>query len=358
MVAEIPVLRPKLIAHSRFAHRLEQIDSERIYSNGGAQNQELVEIISSYFGVDKDQVVVGSSATLMLTGAAVVMGQDRWFLPSWTFSASALALSNAGCHLCFIDIDPQSHVADVSKLRKRSNLLVVAPFGEQLTIDSEFNRCDFLLVDAAASVAHPVQYSPDFRGKERTVEIYSLHATKVLGVGEGGFAIVYDRSLAAKLRSWTNFGFDGSRSSSFAGTNAKMSEYSAAIGCETFLQANAEFEEWRASRARAETQEKRVGASGFFHSREHVAPYWIFTIPGVRVQSHVMSSNLLESGIASRQWWGSGCHTMPFFSSVEKLGPLDGTVQVARSTIGLPFSRDLSPRDFTRIGDELENILS
>lgn len=356
MSSQIPVFRPRLIPYASYSKRFEQIDKNRVYSNGGPQSQELIGHIARLFGVDSNQVVLGSSATLMLTGAAVVLGKQHWFVPSWTFTASALAVTNAGCSICFIDVDPVSHVAQVSSLPQGSNLLAVAPWGKSITIGEDYNRFGSLIIDAAASIAHPVQYSPSFSGLDRTIEVYSLHATKVLGIGEGGFAIVRDKKLAKSLQAWTNFGFNGERVSVRAGTNAKLSEYSAAIGCETFLQATVEFDEWRAVRLLAQNEEHRLGLSAFYSCEAHIAPYWILRVPnGVSVDR--VAEKLSANGIDSRHWWGKGCHRMEYFQSCDKVGPLNGTKQAAKTSLGIPFSRDFSSQEFRAIGLALGKAL-
>ncbi|NCC94318.1 MAG: DegT/DnrJ/EryC1/StrS aminotransferase, partial [Opitutae bacterium] len=62
------------------------------------------------------------------------------------------------------------------------------------------------------------------------VEVFSMHATKVLNAGEGGFASTYDPALADRMRTIRNF----HASQSFANVplriNAKMSEAQAAMG--------------------------------------------------------------------------------------------------------------------------------
>ena len=356
MSIQIPVFRPKLVPFASYAKRFEQIDKERVYTNGGAQMDELVGRIAHHFGVHTDQVVVGSSATMILTGAAVVLGSGHWFMPSWTFTASAMALRNAGCSICFVDVEPVSHVAGVSDLQRGSNMLVVAPWGKSLTVGPNYNHLHSLIVDAAASIAHPVQYSPGFEGLARTIEVYSMHATKVLGIGEGGFAIVRDKKLANALRSWTNFGFAGERASVNPGANAKLSEYSAAIACETFLQASSEFEEWRAVRRLAQNLENKLDLSSFYSCEAHVSPYWILRVPE-SISVERVSRKLAACGVESRRWWGEGCHAMGFFDSVDKLGSLDGTRQAARTSLGLPFSRDFSVAEFEAIGFALKEAL-
>jgi PAS domain S-box-containing protein len=72
--------------------------------------------------------------------------------------------------------------------------------------------------------------------------VVSLHATKVLGIGEGGFVLCDDPALTRSIRARTNFGFDGTREANVPAFNAKMSEYHAAVG-------NAALDEWRNARA-------------------------------------------------------------------------------------------------------------
>ena len=65
--------------------------------------------------------------------------------------------------------------------------------------------------------------------------VFSLHATKYLGSGEGGLVVTGTKEIADELRSWSNFGFQGSRQSMTQGTNAKMSEIQAAGSIITYL---------------------------------------------------------------------------------------------------------------------------
>lgn len=356
LTAKIPVFRPKLLPYTAYEHRLAQIDECRTYTNGGPQLAEFVELIARRFQVDVNQVVVGSSATSMITGAAVVLGEADWFLPSWTFVASAIALSNAGRKIRFVDVDPGSHVARVSDLPAGSNALVVAPWGKSLNVSADYSHLSSLIVDAAASVGHPVEYSQEFTGLSRVIEVYSLHATKVLGVGEGGFAIVRDRNLAKKLSAWTNFGFGGERMAITPGANAKLSEYAAAIGCETFLQSDIEFEEWRAARRLAQQVEHNLDLLSFYTCEAHISPYWILRTPA-NVSVEKLAKHLALRGVDSRQWWGEGCHTMPLFSEIETRGSLDGTAEAATTCLGLPFSRDFSAIEFEAIEVALNEAL-
>ena len=85
-----------------------------------------------------------------------------------------------------------------------------------------------LLVDAAH--AFGCSHKGRMIGTFGDAEIFSFHATKAFHTAEGGAVTCSDATLADKLRQTRNFGFVGYDRVSGVGTNAKMSELSAAMG--------------------------------------------------------------------------------------------------------------------------------
>jgi dTDP-4-amino-4,6-dideoxygalactose transaminase len=86
-----------------------------------------------------------------------------------------------------------------------------------------------VIVDAAAGYGNQRDPGP-------TCAVFSLHATKPLAAGEGGFVVTRDATLAHGIRRLSNFGInldrpaDGPIGTAVAtGTNAKLSEYHAAV---------------------------------------------------------------------------------------------------------------------------------
>src|SRR6202040_4256517 len=57
----------------------------------------------------------------------------------------------------------------------------------------------------------------------------SLHATKSVAAGEGGYVACEDHAFIEKVRALAAFGFAGSRISQLPATNAKVSEFAAAV---------------------------------------------------------------------------------------------------------------------------------
>ncbi len=105
-------------------------------------------------------------------------------------------------------------------------VMPVAAFGRPIDIAAwdRFRSSTGLpvVIDAAAGFDKAVS--------GETPTVVSLHATKVLGTGEGGFVISRDSALIRDIRSRSNFGFAGTREACSLAANAKLSEYHAAVG--------------------------------------------------------------------------------------------------------------------------------
>jgi len=351
----LPVFRPHLVHPEKYLHRLFEIAACGTYTNGGAQSEEFISHLAKHFRVKTQQIVIGSSATALITGAAAILNQDSFYVPSWTFAATVHGVANAGSSIRFLDVNVSNHTVEPPDIPAGSGAVIVAPFGRELTLGGRFDSLNSLIVDAAASIAHPVQVESDSAIARRLVEVYSLHATKVMGIGEGGVAVVRNENLATQLRSWTNFGFTGGREAVHSGSNSKMSEFLAAIGCATILEFEEEKLGWLTSRRHSFAIEERLGLP-HFHQVDSVSPYWILSLPDQESRDRV-ALKFRENQIDTRLWWSRGCHRMAAFENYPRKGPLDNTEHLANTTIGLPFSRNLKSGDFERIEAALSEVI-
>jgi len=233
----IPILRPKLPPASRLAPYLAAIDEVRLYSNFGPHARAFEGRLCSHFGLEGGTIATVANATLGLTLALMAQGASRGALcamPAWTFVASAHAVALAGLVPYFVDVDPVTWALDPLAIEDEiasaptpvGAVMVVTPFGEPIDYSAwDDFKCRTglpVVIDAAAAF--------DSLQVGQTPSVVSLHATKILGVGEGGFVASRDASVIRSIRERSNFGFDGNRSALIAGVNAKLSEYHAAIG--------------------------------------------------------------------------------------------------------------------------------
>ncbi len=351
----VPVMKVEIPFGEGFERLLADIRSSGIYSNFGPQVRAFEAEFAQLVGADPECIVSASNATVGLQGAMLVLDLPKWTIQAWTFSATAHAARGASVELAFGDVELDSWVLDPESVSEGSGAVLTAPFGASVAVDKKWNHVGGLVVDAAASVGSPPvidwDFSPDW------AVVYSLHATKILGIGEGGMVLFSSGQLAKKFRDWSNFGFSGSRTAQGTGTNAKMAELLAAFGRFRLTRAGQELEEWQSVRSTAHKIGEIHGFNPVFSSESLVSPYWIAEFESMLQKKQVVNALTLD-GIDTRDWWSDGCHQMPAFREIVSVSPLLVTDDLAARTIGLPFFRGMSPTMFERVSTSIGAALA
>jgi dTDP-4-amino-4,6-dideoxygalactose transaminase len=303
--------------------------------------------------VNESNVVLCANATLAIQGLCELSPAEEFKVPSFTFAATGLAVQKSGKKLGLLDIVADSWEIDISqnKLDSSTGVVPVAPFGRTLNLD-KYLGIENVIVDAAASLGSYLQ-SPVKLEKNHSI-VFSLHATKVLGIGEGGLVLFGDASKAQEFRTWLNFGFSGSRDSSILGTNAKMSEMQAAYGHAVLDHWEQEKAEWGKARKRVEELEARHNLKSPTLLKGVISPYWIIQAEEALILE--IESKFQDSNIQTRRWWSRGLHKMPAFKNYSTK-EFPGTDQVASTTIGLPFFRDLGDEEIVALDSLLTQLL-
>lgn len=355
----IPVFRPSLVNADKLVPWLRKIDQNRWYTNFGPLTREFEARMAQHLGVDAGQLATVANGTAALTAAIETLGiplGSRCLLPSWTFVATVAAVRAAGLEPCFVDVSEETWALDPTVLRdqvakeKAALVVVVSPFGAPLSAAAwEKFRDDCgvpVVIDAAASF--------DSVGLGKAIQpgrnpiMVSLHATKTFGIGEGALVLSEDTDYIARLKAWTNFGFHGSRVASVPGVNAKISEYTAAIGLATLEGWDDTRAGWLRVTEAFMQQAARVGAQLMpGYGAGWIASYGNVILPEGLDATRVMKF-LGATGIDSRQWWDHGCHRQPAYAQVRRLD-LSVTEKLARRVIGLPYSIDIIEADLERV---------
>jgi dTDP-4-amino-4,6-dideoxygalactose transaminase len=346
--SQIPVFKPLLPKAPYLAPYLERIDQSRIYSNRGPLLTELEEKYAHYCNVDSSQVVAMSNATVGIQAAISISSPQNWIVPNYTFSATGLAVMNANRRLLLSDVSlddwqllvPKDYHSDANDF----GILPVLPFGAAPDL-SKWEQYKNVIIDAAASLGT----GPfDFASLPKTwIIVFSLHATKVLGAGEGALLICGSARLAEQIRQWSNFGFSSTRESLIQGTNAKMAEVSAAYGLAAFSQFNIERSDW--IRVQKYIREGSVNSKLFNFTLDYPGfnPYWVHICESLE-QKDALRDALSRSGIDSRSWWSKGLSEMKGING-SKIMNLGNSLQLSETVIGLPKYRDISRESIERV---------
>lgn len=341
-MAVIPVMKPRFPDLTGAARRFDTINESGIFSNFGAQTAELSERFASFLGTSPEKVVPVSNATAGIQAAVSALGGKTWAVPSWTFTATAAGTHGAGVEMFFADIDPATQWINVSADAGIDGVVAVAPFGSGFT-ESHFDCSRRLVIDAAASIA--ARFPPLNKIPESNIVVFSLHATKVLGIGEGGLVVCGSLEVADEIRSRVNFGFAGGRESHRIGFNGKMSEFSAAIGHVVLDYWDAEKEHWLDARHKVNSLSDDIGLRSLFSDSDSITPYWVIECESPE-QRESIEQSCAEAEIQTRQWWARGCHAMPAYQGVQREA-LPFTESIAARYLGLPFYRGISDDDLS-----------
>lgn len=355
-VEEIKVLIPRVPEAEKILPYLKRIDENRIYSNFGPLNSELIRRLSTYTGINSEYIATCANATLAIQGLMQTcpLQSEIWELPAWTFTATAAAAVQSGRKLRFVDASSDWRARFDRTSTKQNGLIDVAPFGD--SIESEpVEKCKSLIIDAAPCFDSLKNFS--LHEKYPIVIVVSLHATKLLPAGEGSFVLSNSKEWISKFKSWTNFGMNKDRVSLFIGTNAKLSELSAAV-------ALASLDDWSNTRDKyVELTSRALSIShqyGFLTSpameKGLITPYWILLLNTI-AQKKILIDSLNVNNIGWRDWWKHGIHKMPAYSHLAT-GSFPVADKISSLTLGLPFHTRLKDEDFLRIARSIGALMN
>ena len=362
----IPVLKPSLPSAEELLPYLKSIDNSRQYTNFGPLVKMFEERICSFHEkMFKEQVFVTavSSGTVALTLSLQALNLPQSSLvaiPALTFVATANAVLNAGHIPVVLDVDPKNwmltpqyfdHVMKHEMDSQRIKAVVpVCTFGMRQDLQGWKDVISLhgvrVVIDAAGAIGSQ-KASPEIP------IVISLHATKALSCGEGGLVLSGDRSFIEQIKALSNFGagFDNMN----GGTNAKLSEYAAAVG-------NADLDRFeRIAEARRRLSSKYVSAlsdigftrNSFQHGSEVFAPALFNVLLEDEKRRLLVERAMRMQNIMSKRWYLPLIHNIQRFSSVKTPVSLSSAEDLEHRIIGLPFYLDLSDAELQQVVEVL-----
>ncbi len=343
----IPVARPKLPSAEEILPYLRRIDETRWYSNGGPLVTQLEEQLAHYCGAEGTAVATVANATLGLTIALLACDLPPGsfcMVPAWTFAASAHAIEFAGLVPWIVDVDETTWSLGTEMARELlreapgqvSAVMPVAPFGAPI----DFAVWESFRAETGVAVVIDAAAAFDTIRATNIPTVVSLHATKLLSAGEGGFVVTNDAKFIQAVQQRANFGFWNSREAKMQSLNAKLSEYNAAV-------ALAALDSWTETRADfagvARVYREKLAEQECFSFQPGFGETWVSSTAVVAVPAGAADAAMNSLGrrmIGTRRWWGGGLHRHRAFADCPRSGtPV--TERLADNTIGLPCWRDL-----------------
>lgn len=226
-----------------YVDEIKSIFGSKWLTNMGEKHQELEKQLMKYLGINYVSLVVNGHMALELSLQAFDFPEGGEVITTpFTFISTTHAVVRNNLTPVFCDIDPDTYCIDANKIEK----LVTDKTVAIMPVHVYGNICDVekiaeiakkynlkVIYDAAHAFGEKIKLGD---GKERgvatfgDVSCFSFHATKVFNTIEGGAVCSNDETIYKKLYNLKNFGIRDAEYIEAVGANAKMNEFSAAMG--------------------------------------------------------------------------------------------------------------------------------
>lgn len=297
----------------------------------------------------------GSDALLLALMALDVGTGDEVILPSYTFFATASAVTRLGATPIFADIDPQTYLVDpddvAKKISKRTKALVpVHLFGRTADMDALLpiaRQAGLPIVeDTAQSILST--WHGRCTGAIGDVGCFSFYPTKNLGgMGDGGFLTTTRDDIAQRLKLLRVHGMEPRYYHQVIGINSRLDSIQAAI-----LRVKLpHLDSWTTARQVNAARYGEIFAASDLAGHvtppsdeprgRHVWNQYIVRVSGGHRDA--LRAHLAKSGVGTEIYYPVPLHMQKCFEHLGwRKGDLPHTEQAAEETIALPIFPELT----------------
>lgn len=368
MKDQIHVTRSSLPSFEEYCKEIAPLWESRWLTNMGEKHKALQRRLEEYLGVER--LTLFTNGHLALESVLSVMG----FAPGseivttpFTFASTTHAIVRCGFVPVFCDIDPETYTIDAGKIEaliteKTAAILPVHVYGSVCDADRIGQIAQRHGLKVIYDAAHAFGETVDGTGVGSfgDASMFSFHATKVFHTIEGGAVAFRDPALAPLLNDAKNFGVRGPEDVVFAGGNAKMNEFQAAMGLCNLRH----IDDWIAERKRVaahyDARLKGVPGIRLKQDRPGVAPnyaYYPVVFDGFRRSRDEVFERLAEHGVLSRKYFYPLTSDFACYRGLKTAGGEKTPIarHIADRVLTLPMYAELADGDVDRICDLILN---
>jgi dTDP-4-amino-4,6-dideoxygalactose transaminase len=287
---------------------------------------------------------------------------DEVIVPSYSFFATAEAVSVIGATPVFVDIDPVAYTIDVAAIERAITprtraIMPVHLYGQPADLDPILalaERHNMQVIEDAAQ-AHGAEYKGRRVGAFGRAGCFSFYPSKNLGAyGEGGCITTNDEEFAQRLRLLRDHGSSRKYLHDLVGFNFRMEEIQAAV-----LNVKLpHLDNWNSlRRAHASAYGELLSQRGLVLAREmdyarHV--YHIYAIQSE--QRDKLQTRLSAAGIQTGIHYPVPIHLQPAYASLGyRSGDLPVTELLCKRVLSLPMFPELSGAQIQTVADAIQS---
>jgi dTDP-4-amino-4,6-dideoxygalactose transaminase len=231
-VVSVPTLPP----FEDYVAEIRDIWESHILTHQGEKYHELERQLTKYLGVKDLLLFANGHLSLQLALRLFDFNGGEVITTPFTFSSTTQAILEAGMAPVFCDIDEMTFTLDPAKIEncitgQTKAIVPVHVFGQPCKVKEIQALADKYNLKTIYDSAHTFGVTVDGAGIGNfgDLSMFSFHATKVFNTVEGGALTFSNHEYREKLVALRQYGQRGN-SYPFIGTNAKLSEFHAAMG--------------------------------------------------------------------------------------------------------------------------------
>jgi dTDP-4-amino-4,6-dideoxygalactose transaminase len=357
------------------SNAVESISRGSYWAKGPFVDQ-FEENLESYFDIDHAVSMNSGTTALVAALEACEIGPgDEVIVPSFTFIATANVGELVGAEPVFADIESESFGLNPESVEAKitDNTAAIVPvhvYGAPCRIHELTEIADendlWVIEDAAEAFGSTTD--DELAGTVGDIGALSFCQNKILPTGEGGAVITADPELAAKASQFSNHGrvngdyFDSVDSGAYesVGSNYRMTDMVAAVGCSQLAKVDELIDSRRAVAARYHdglSEVSGVEPHKPADGSDHVYQLYTVSFGTESVRSRVIDT-LTDQNISCKIYWDPPLHRNGVFAS-ESQPSLPQTDDVSSRVLSLPMYPTLPLGDVDRvvrtIRDEIAN---
>lgn len=241
----ILVTRSSMPAFEEYCEEIRPLWESHWLTNMGAEHKKLEEALKGYLGVENVCLYSNGHLALECALEALGLGADgrrKVITTPYTFASTTHAIVRKGLEPVFCDVRSSDCTIDPERIEalvddQTCAIVPVHVYGnlcDDAAIKEIADRHGLKVVYDAAHAFGVERLLPCGEGLSAAamgdISMFSFHATKVFNTVEGGALCFRDPALKPILDQWKNFGIAGPDDAAYAGGNAKLDEFRAAMG--------------------------------------------------------------------------------------------------------------------------------
>ena len=358
----ILVTRSSMPSFEEYCEEIKKLWDSHWLTNMGVEHKEFQRQLEAF--LDCPHVTLYTNGHLALENVIAAMefpaGSEVITTP-FTFASTTHAIVRNGLTPVFCDVNPDDYTMDAEKIEgliaeKTVAIVPVHVYGnlcdvERIQAIADKHRLK-VIYDAAHAFA--VKYKGVSSANFGDASMFSFHATKVFNTIEGGAVCFRDDEMVETLNDMKNFGIHGPESVPFAGGNAKMSEFQAAMGICNLRHLEAEIAKRKSVAERYWRHLDGVKGLKLSRPQRDVQPnyaYFPVIFDGFGATRDAVFDALSRQGITARKYFYPLTNSFECYRDLPSAGTEKTPVAayLADRVLTLPMYADLEMADVDRI---------